>query len=87
MEVKTGALRDHLSRYLRQVRQTGDTIVVLDRDQPIAEIRPYQAVKPKQRSGIWDLRRRVDREEGVLEEDFELPKRITKPRKFENPLD
>jgi len=86
MEVKTGTLRNNLSRYLRQVREGGDSIVVMDRNKPIAEIRPYQGHDPKVRSGIWDIRRRSDREEGELDEDFELPERSTQARKHENPL-
>ena len=40
--VKIGDLKNHLSKYLRMVR-TGETIRVLDRDEPIAELGP---VKP-----------------------------------------
>ena len=87
MEVKTGALRNNLSRYLRRVRDTGDSIIVLDRDTPIAEIRPFKAQDPKAPSKIWDLRRRTDLEQGVQLEAIELPERYTAARKFENPLD
>lgn len=87
MEVKTGALRDHLSRYLRRVRETGDSIVVFDRNEPIAEIRPYKAHDPEAPSKIWDLRRRTDIELGVQGEDFDWPERHTEARKIENPLD
>jgi antitoxin (DNA-binding transcriptional repressor) of toxin-antitoxin stability system len=86
MEVKTGALRNHLCRYLRQVRETGETIVVLDRNKPVAEIRPFRAAE-NVRSGIWELRRRLEQEEKGWEEDFELPERITRSRKHKNPLD
>ena len=37
--VKIAELRNHLSRYLDHVR-AGGTLVVLDRNHPIAEIRP-----------------------------------------------
>lgn len=36
MEVKTGELRNQLSRYLKRVRQTGDRITVMDRNRPVA---------------------------------------------------
>src|SRR5213594_1387059 len=42
---KISDLRDHLSRYLEHVR-AGGTVIVLDRDRPIAEIRPIRAPSP-----------------------------------------
>ncbi len=87
MEVKTGVLRDQLSRYLKRVRQTGDTIIVFDRDVPVAEIRPYSGTPEDSPSDIWDRRARLERESGPLEEDFELPPRRTAQTKQENPLD
>jgi prevent-host-death family protein len=88
MEVKTGELRDQLSRYLKRVRQTGDTIVVLDRNVPVAELRPYSdtnsSLPPKD---VWSNRARYESEIGQLDEDFELPSRTTDRRKAKNPLD
>jgi prevent-host-death family protein len=40
--VKTAELKAHLSKHLRAVRR-GETIVVLDRDEPIARIVPIGA--------------------------------------------
>ena len=40
MKVKTAELKNNLSRYLRRVRETGETIVVYDRDKPIAMLGP-----------------------------------------------
>ena len=37
--VKIGELKNNLSKYLRLVRK-GETIRVLDRDEPVAELRP-----------------------------------------------
>jgi antitoxin (DNA-binding transcriptional repressor) of toxin-antitoxin stability system len=87
MEVKTGVLRNHLSKYLKRVRQSGNPIVVLDRDVPIAEIRPYRASSSRQPADTWNSRRRFEQEFGELTDDFELPKRTTSPDKQCNPLD
>lgn len=87
MEVKTGALRDNLSRYLKRVRQTGDTIIVLDRDVPVAEIRPYEGEHTGASSGVWGLRAQFEAQAGALDEDFVLPQRHTQSRKQKNPLD
>ncbi|MGH7151589.1 MAG: type II toxin-antitoxin system Phd/YefM family antitoxin [Planctomycetota bacterium] len=42
---KISELRKRLSRYLDHVR-AGGTVIVLDRDRPIAEIRPIRARPP-----------------------------------------
>ena len=87
MDVKTGNLRNNLSRYLRRVRQTGDTIVVFDRDRPVAEIRPYTEDEAGQPTGVWARRAAFEKMDGVLSEHFELPKRFTASRKHNNPLE
>lgn len=43
-------LKDHLSRYLEHVR-AGGTVVVLDRDQPVAQIVPLAAAPPGRADG------------------------------------
>ena len=40
-EVGVAELKSHLSEYLRQVRG-GESIVILDRDRPIARLVPYE---------------------------------------------
>ena len=40
MNVKTADLKNNLSRYLRQVRETGEPIIVCDRDEPVATLSP-----------------------------------------------
>lgn len=87
MEVKTGELRNQLSRYLKRVQQTGDSIIVLDRNRPVAEIRPYVDEASNSRSDIWTRRAQLEVQSGVFDEDFELPERITAPSKRANPLD
>lgn len=40
MRVKTADLRNNLSRYIREVRENLETIVVCDRDRPVAVLSP-----------------------------------------------
>lgn len=40
MHVKTADLKNNLSKYLGQIRATGETIIVCDRDEPIAVLAP-----------------------------------------------
>jgi prevent-host-death family protein len=42
MEVKTGDLKNNLSRYLKQVALTGESITILDRNRPVAKITPIR---------------------------------------------
>lgn len=85
MEVKTGDLRNNLSRYLRRIRQTGEAVVVMDRDTPVAVINPLP-VSPIANS-VWSARHQMESLHGPLDEDFSLPKRNTASRKHRNPLD
>ncbi|MFU8847441.1 MAG: type II toxin-antitoxin system Phd/YefM family antitoxin [Opitutales bacterium] len=87
MEVKTGELRNQLSRYLKRVRQTGDIITVLDRNRPVAEIRPYPDHMQDARSDVWMRRAEMEAQLGGLDEDIELAERRTDPAKHVNPLD
>ncbi|MGE9295574.1 MAG: type II toxin-antitoxin system Phd/YefM family antitoxin [Puniceicoccales bacterium] len=87
MEVKTGVLKNQLSRYLRHVRETGETVTVLDRDTPVAELRPVREQQGPRRPSVWDMRQRDEEVNGRWTEDFELPKRRTAKRKQKNPLD
>ncbi|MCC5839712.1 MAG: type II toxin-antitoxin system Phd/YefM family antitoxin [Opitutales bacterium] len=85
--MKTGNLRNNLSRYLKRVRQTGETIVVLDREEPVAELRPYGGTVAEVAKDVWSQRERHIREKGGWTEDFELPTRRTHAHKHDNPLD
>lgn len=87
MEVKTGELRNQLSRYLKRVRQTGESITVMDRNCPVAEIRPYADHSHHACSDVWMRRAQVEAQLGGLDEDIELPERRTDPAKHLNPLD
>ncbi len=40
MNVKTADLKNNLSRYLARIRRSGDTIVVCDRNTPVATLAP-----------------------------------------------
>lgn len=86
MEVKTGELRNQLSRYLKRVRQTGDSIIVMDRNRPVAEIRPYADPTHDARSDVWMRRAQVEAQLGGFDEDIELPARHTDSAKHLNPL-
>ena len=86
--VKTGKLRDQLSHYLKRVRQTGDSIIVMDRNHPVAEIRPYQdPLESQTTADVWTRRAYFEKKLSSLDEDFELPRRQTAPAKHRNPLD
>lgn len=87
MEVKTGALRNNLSKYLKRVRQSGNPIVVLDRNVPVAEIRPYPERSSAQFTDTWRRRAAFENDFGEIDEDLELPDRTTSSVKQKNPLD
>lgn len=87
MKIKTGILRNNLSRYLKRVRQTGETIVVLDREKPVAELRPFGGGTAEAATDVWAQRERFIRQVGSWDEDFELPARQTHLRKLDNLLD
>lgn len=42
MRVKTGELKNNLSRYLKQLERTGESITILDRNRPVAKITPIR---------------------------------------------
>ena len=87
MKIKTGHLRNNLSRYFKRVRQTGETIIVLDRENPIAELRPISSTSTAAAKNVWARREGYIRQAGSLDEDFNLPLRQSHPHKQNNPLD
>jgi antitoxin (DNA-binding transcriptional repressor) of toxin-antitoxin stability system len=87
VKIKTGHLRNNLSRYLKRVRQTGETIIVLDRKEAIAELRPISSKTSSAAKDVWARRAGFIREAGSWEEDFDLPVRQSHPHKQTNPLD
>lgn len=87
MKIKTGHLRNNLSRYLKRVRQTGETIIVLDREHPIAELRPISGKTAVAAKDVWARRESFIRQAGSWDEDFDLPIRQSQPHKQVNPLD
>ena len=56
VKVKIAELKDHLSRYLRQVRDTGEAITIYDRDKPVALISAV-ANEPAKEDPEWDRHR------------------------------
>lgn len=56
MDVKTGELKNNLSRYLKRLAETGEAITIFDRNTPVARIFPLQrkrGAKPSE----WAKRR------------------------------
>ena len=61
MKVKTAELKNNLSRYLRRVREAGETILVYDRDEPVAILGPLPAgemLDPKQQAELDEMQLR-----------------------------
>ena len=42
MKVKVGQLKTHLSKYLREIQETGETLEVCVREKPVAYLMPVQ---------------------------------------------
>ena len=62
MHVKIGKLCDQLSHYLKRVRQTGDRVIVMERDKPIAEIRSYRdPSESEEPADVWASREHFER--------------------------
>jgi prevent-host-death family protein len=45
VKVRTAELKNHLSRYLRRVRENHETIVVCDREVPVAVLAPIEEAR------------------------------------------
>ena len=56
MKVKTGELKNNLSRYLKRVAQTGEPITILDRNKPVARLTPSPGSRNRQTSA-WEKQR------------------------------
>ena len=56
MKVKTGELKNNLSRYLKQLAETGESITILDRNRPVAKITPLRGQRGAKRSA-WTKER------------------------------
>lgn len=52
MQVKTGELKNNLSRYLKHLAETGEAITILDRNRPVARITPLRG-KRGAKSSDW----------------------------------
>jgi len=64
VKVKTAELKNNLSRYLRRVREAGETIIVYDRDNPVAILGPLPAgemLDPKQKVELDEMQLRFTR--------------------------
>lgn len=56
MEVKTGELKNNLSRYLKRLAETGEAITILDRNRPVARILPMRGNRGSKKSA-WSVER------------------------------
>jgi antitoxin (DNA-binding transcriptional repressor) of toxin-antitoxin stability system len=83
MKVKTADFKNHLSRYLRQVRTKGTIFVIMDREKPVA------IVSPIAESGGKDWRKRREQlSRGAARRglDLSLPKGPARPPDLEPTL-
>ena len=80
MEVKTGDLKNNLSRYLKQVAQTGESLTILDRNRPVAKLTPWRGKKTTRKTA-WEKER-----EKTLAKAAKLGIKITIPEKEPLPL-
>ena len=80
MQVETREFRNNLSRYLKRITESGETIILLDRNQPIAKIAP---VRGKQRApaSAWKKERSL-----LLAKAAKLGISISLPEKEPKPL-
>ena len=54
MNVKTADLKNNLSRYLARIRRSGETLIVCDRETPVATLGPI----PQRPDEAWEKFRR-----------------------------
>ncbi len=82
MQVKTAELKNNLSKYLRRVRETGESITVCDRDKPVAVLSP---LPPEQVEGV-ENREWLKERERILKKAKRLGIRLTMPKKKPRPM-
>ena len=80
MEVKTGELKNNLSRYLKRVAQTGESLTILDRNRPVAKLTPWRGKKSAHKTA-WEKER-----ERVLAKAAKLGIKISIPEKKPVPM-
>lgn len=67
LKVNIHEAKTHLSRYAKRVK-AGETILLCDRNQPFAEIRPYGKTGPKKPA---KRRMGMDEGKGILTDDWD----------------
>jgi antitoxin (DNA-binding transcriptional repressor) of toxin-antitoxin stability system len=80
MNVKTGELKNNLSRYLKRLAETGESITILDRDRPVAKITSIRGKRGAPES-TW-AKERIR----LLAKAVKLGIKITIPEKEPGPL-
>jgi len=54
MTVESTELENHLGKYLRQIRSTGETLTVCEHSEPVATLSPIAAKQAKNGSNLID---------------------------------
>jgi prevent-host-death family protein len=65
MKVKTAEFKNNLSRYLHQVRENGVTIIICDRDRPVACLTPVSGEQTSNSKLAEEFSELCERFEGV----------------------
>jgi prevent-host-death family protein len=79
MQVRTGELKNNLSRYLKRLAQTGKPITILDWNRPVARLMPIRGKRGKE--SAWAKRRAE-----ILARAAKLGIKIKVPEKEPRPL-
>jgi prevent-host-death family protein len=80
MQAKTGELRNHLSRYLKRLAETGETLTILDRNRPVARIVPIRS-KRRHVDTAWEKEKA-----GIMARALKLGIKIILPEKRPTPM-
>lgn len=82
MQIKTAELKNNLSKYLRRVRETGESITICDRDKPVAVLSPL----PPEAVESEEDREWLKERERILKKAKKLGGRLTLSRKCPRPM-
>lgn len=88
MKVKVGELKTHLSKYLRQLEEDGETLEVCVRETPVAYITPVGkscVVAQAKKLELAGVRVTQQGKDGVV--PINMPSRTRKPRKTFNSVE
>jgi prevent-host-death family protein len=80
MRVKIGELKNNLSRYLKRVAQTGESLTILDRNRPVGKLTPWRG-KTAAKKTAWEKER-----ERILAKAARLGIKISIPERKPVPM-